>query len=308
MSEKVVQLNEEVIKGKLKELVRGSVEETLNELLELEASMLPQAARYERNEARRGYHSGHYNRNLITTSGDVTLHMPCLKGIPFERYRRRESSVEEALIEMCLAGVSLRRVEDISESLWGTKVSPSTISELNKKAYVHIEDWRNRPLQGGRYPYVYVDGIYLRRNWGGEYENVAILVAIAVNEDGYREVLGSAEGMKEDKASWVSFFQWLKGRGLDGVKLIVGDKCLGMLEAVGEMFPDAKYQRCTVHFYRNVFSVVPRSKVKLVAKMLKAIHAQERRKASREKARAVVAEPEAMKHLETALEDTSIAG
>ena len=119
--------------------------------------------------------------------------------------------------------------------------------------------------------YVYVDGIYLRRNWGGEYENVAVLVAIAVNEDGFREVLGAAEGMKEDKASWVSFFQWLHGRGLDGVKLIVGDKCMGMLEAVGEVFPDAKYQRCTVHFYRNVFSVVPKSKVKIVAKMLKAI-------------------------------------
>ena len=172
----------------------------------------------------------------------------------------------EALIEMYLAGVSVRRVEDITEALWGSKVSPATISELNKKAYVHIEDWRNRPLQGGRYPYVYVDGIYLRRNWGGEYENVAVLVAIAVNEDGFREVLGAAEGMKEDKASWVSFFQWLRGRGLDGVKLIVGDKCMGMLEAVGEVFPDAKYQRCTVHFYRNVFSVVPKSKAKIVAK------------------------------------------
>ena len=84
----------------------------------------------------------------------------------------------------------MRRVEDITEALWGSKVSLATIIELNKKAYVHIEDWRNRPLQGGHYPYVYVDGIYLRRNWGGEYENVAILVAIAVNEDGFREVLG----------------------------------------------------------------------------------------------------------------------
>ena len=167
---------------------------------------------------------------------------------------------------MYLAGVSVRRVEDITEALWGSKVSPATISELNKKAYVHIEDWRNRPLQGGRYPYIYVDGIYLRRNWSGEYENVSVLVAIAVNEDGFREVLGAAEGMKEDKASWVSFFQWLRGRGLDGVKLIVGDKCMGMLEAVGEVFPGAKYQRCTVHFYRNVFSVVPKSKIQIVAK------------------------------------------
>ena len=305
MSEKIVQLNEEVIKGQIKELVRGSVEETLNELLEKEAESLTQAARYERSEARQGYRSGHYDRCLTTTSGDVTLHMPRLKGVSFEtaiieRYRRRESSVEEALIEMYLAGVSVRRVEDITEALWGSKVSPATISELNKKAYVHIEDWRNRPLQGGHYPYVYVDGIYLRRNWGGEYENVAILVAIAVNEDGFREVLGAAEGMKEGKASWVSFFQWLRGRGLDGVKLIVGDKCMGMLEAVGEVFPDAKYQRCAVHFYRNVFSVVPKSKVKIVAKMLKAIHAQESKKASREKAKAVVAELRAMKLKEAA--------
>ena len=305
MSEKIVQLNEEVIKGQIKELVRGSVEETLNELLEKEAESLTQAARYERSEARQGYRSGHYDRNLTTTSGDITLHMPRLKGVSFEtaiieRYRRRESSVEEALIKMYLAGVSVRRVEDITEALWGSKVSPATISELNKKAYLHIEDWRNRPLQGGCYPYVYVDGIYLRRNWGGEYENVSVLVAIAVNEDGFREVLGAAEGMKEDKASWVSFFQWLRGRGLDGVKLIVGDKCKGMLEAVGEVFPDAKYQRCTVHFYRNVFSVVPKSKVKIVAKMLKAIHAQESKKASREKAKAVVAELRAMKLKEAA--------
>ena len=139
MSEKIVQLNEEVIKGQIKELVRGSVEETLNELLEKEAESLTQAARYERNEARQGYRSGHYDRNLTTTSGDVTLHMPRLKGVSFEtaiieRYRRRESSVEEVLIEMYLAGVSVRRVEDITEALWGSQVSPATISELNKKA------------------------------------------------------------------------------------------------------------------------------------------------------------------------------
>ena len=117
MSEKIVQLNEEVIKGQIKELVRGSVEETLNELLEAEAEKLTHATRYERNEQRQGYRSGHYSRNLTTTSGDVTLKVPKLKGIPFEtaiieRYRRRESSVEEALIEMYLAGVSVRRVED----------------------------------------------------------------------------------------------------------------------------------------------------------------------------------------------------
>ena len=103
-------------------------------------------------------------------------------------------------------------------------MSPATISELNKNAYVHIENGRTiPPLQGGRYPYVYVDGTYFRCNWGGEFENVDILVAIAVNEDGYREVLGAIEGMKEDKESWGCFFQWPKGHGLDGVELIVGE-------------------------------------------------------------------------------------
>jgi len=140
-----------------------------------------------------------------------------------------------------------------------------------------------------------VDGIYLRRNWGGECENVVILVTVAVNEDGYREVLGAAEGMKEGKASWVSFFQWLMGRGLACIKLIVGDKCLGILGAVGEVFPDAKYQRCTVHFYRNVFSAIPKSKAKAVVKMLKAVYTQESKDAAREKAKAVVAELKAMK-------------
>jgi putative transposase len=171
MPKEIIQLNEGAIKEELRELVRGSVEETLNSLLEKEAQELTQAARYERTQSRQGYRSGHYQRSLTTTSGNVSLQMPRLKGVPFEtaiieRYRRRESSVEEALIEMYLAGVSVRRVEDITEALWGTKVSPSTISELNKKAYVHIEDWRNRQLKGGTYPYVYVDGIYLRMDTG----------------------------------------------------------------------------------------------------------------------------------------------
>ena len=214
MSKNIIQLNEEAVKGELKELVRKSVEETLNELLDKEAEELTGAARYERNEARQGYRSGHYSRKLSTTSGEVVLNMPKLKGVTFEtaiieRYRRRESSVEEALIEMYLAGVSVRRVEDISEALWGSKVSASTISGLNKKAYVHIEEWRNRELKG-EYPYVYVDGIYLKRNWGGEFENVSILVAIGVNSDGYREVIGAAEGLKEDKESWTNFLVWLK--------------------------------------------------------------------------------------------------
>lgn len=291
MSGNIIQLNEDLIKSNLKDLVRDSVEETLNALLDHEADELVNAGKYERSGERKGYRSGHYDRNFTTTSGDVTLHVPKLKGIQFEtaiieRYRRRECSVEEALIEMYLAGVSVRRVEDITEALWGTKVSPGTISNLNKKAYEHIEEWRTRPLSGN-YPYVYVDGVFLKRSWGGEIQNVSILVAIGVDNDGYREIIGATEGMKEDKDSWKNFFIDLKNRGLSGVRLVIGDKCLGMLESLGEVYPDAMYQRCTVHFYRNVFSATPRKLMREVAMMLKAIHSQESREAALQKAKAV---------------------
>ena len=288
MSDNIIQLNEAAIKGQLKDLVKNSVEETLNALLDHEADELVNAERYERTGSRNGYRSGHYDRNFTTTSGDVTLHVPKLKGVQFEtaiieRYRRRETSIEEALIEMYLAGVSVRRVEDITEALWGTRVSSGTVSNLNQKAYENIEKWRSRPLTG-EYAYVYVDGVYLKRSWGGEIQNVSILVAIGVDQDGYREILGAAEGMKEDHESWKNFFLWLKERGLTGVKLFVGDKNLGMLETIGEVFPEAKYQRCIVHFYRNVFSVVPKGKIREAAMMLKAIHAQENKEAARQKA------------------------
>lgn len=299
MSDNIIQLNEDLIKHDLRDLVRSSVEETLNALLDHEAEELVNAEKYERSGDRKGYRSGHYNRNFQTTAGDVTLKVPKLKGVQFEtaiieRYRRRECSVEEALIEMYLAGVSVRRVEDITEALWGTKVSPGTISNLNKKAYEHIESWRTRPLTG-EYPYVYVDCVYLKRSWGGEIQNVSILVAIGVNQDGCREIIGAAEGMKEDKESWRSFFVWFKERGLTGVRLIIGDKCLGMLETIPEVFPDAKYQHCTVHFYRNIFSATPRKYMKEVAMMLKAIHAQECKEAASEKAKRVAAKLREMK-------------
>ena len=311
MSDNIIHLNENVLKNQLSELVRGTVEETLNSLLDQEADKLTNASRYEHTEARKDTRAGYYNRKLLTKAGEVDLKVPKLRHLPFEtaiieRYKRRESSIEEALIEMYLAGVSVRRVEDITEALWGTKVSPGTISELNKKAYGHIENWRNRPLQGS-YPYVYLDGIFLKRCWGGEVENVSILVAIAVDQEGFREIIGACEGAREDKGSWLEFLRSLKSRGLAGTQLFVGDKCLGLVETIGEVFPEAKYQRCVVHFYRNVFSVVPHGKMRDVAAMLKAIHAQEDLESAREKAKAVAEKLRAMKLAEAAKKvDSSI--
>jgi putative transposase len=200
-----------------------------------------------------------------------------------ERYRRRESSVEEALTEMYRAGVSVRRVEDITGALWGTRVSPGTVSNLNEKIYQQIEAWRNRPIPG-EHPYVYLDGIVLKRSWAGEVRNASLLVAIGVSAEGFREILGICEGAKEDEAGWSGFRAHLKQRGLKGIRLVISDACLGLVESVSEFYPDARWQRCVVHFYRTIFSRVPATKVREVAAMLKAIHAQEDRDAARAQA------------------------
>jgi transposase-like protein len=286
--EGVIRIEEEKIRSHVGEVVRQTVEQTLNGLLQAEADELCGAKRYARSPERLDTRSGHYDRKLHTQAGEVTLSVPRLRNLPFEteiieRYRRRESSVEEALVEMYLAGVSVRRVEDITEALWGTRVSPSTVSELNQKIYAQIEAWRNRPIEG-EHAYVYLDGIWLKRSWGGEVKNVAVLVAIGVGEDGYREILGVVEGLKEDTESWRNFLRHLKERGLRGVRLFTSDKSLGLIEALGEFYPEAAWQRCMVHWYRNVMSVVPKGKVKEVMAMLKAIHAQEDRQAARDKA------------------------
>lgn len=178
----VISVDETQLRSHVAEVVRKSVEDTLNSLLDAEADELCKAQKYERSPERISTRAGHYERDFQTTSGNVRLRMPKLRQIPFEtgiieRYRRRETSVEEALVEMYLAGVSVRRVEDITEALWGCRVSPTTISELNKKIYVTIEEWRNRPLSA-EYPYIFLDGIWLKRSWGGEVESVSVLVAI----------------------------------------------------------------------------------------------------------------------------------
>ncbi len=300
----IIRIEQDQLNKHLDKVVRGTVERTLNELLDAEADRLCGAGRYERSQARKDTRAGHYSRKLDTKAGQVKLKVPKLRSLTFEtaiieRYRRRESSVEEALIEMYLAGISVRRVEDITEALWGTRVSPSTVSNLNKKVYGRIDKWLKAPIED-QFVYVFLDGIWLKRCWAGEVKNVSVLVAIGVDQYGYRQVLGIKEGAKEDKASWIAFMRYLKERGLSGVELFVSDKCLGLVESLVDFYPEAKWQRCVVHFYRNVFTVVPKLKVKNVAAMLKAIHAQEDREAAEDKVEAVVKKLKKMKLIQAA--------
>ena len=198
-NDNIIRLDESQLREHLDQKITESVEETLNGLLDAEADRLCGAGRYERSADRVDTRAGHYERKLHTKAGEVNLKVPKLRSLLFEtqiieRYRRKESSVEEALMEMYLAGVSVRHVEDITQALWGVKVSSSTVSDLNQKIYEQIEEWRMKPIEG-THPYVYLDGLWLKRSWGGEVKNVSILVAVGVNEDGYREILGVAEGI-----------------------------------------------------------------------------------------------------------------
>jgi putative transposase len=298
-------VDETRLKGHVDEVVRSSVEETLNGLLDAEADEICGAQRYERSADRVDGRAGHYERKLETKAGEVKLRIPKLRRLPFEtaiieRYKRREASVEEALVEMYLAGVSVRRVEDITEALWGTRLSSGTVSRLNQKIYRHIEAWRNREIVGD-FPYLYLDGVILKRSWAGEVRNISVLIAIGVGTDGFRQILGVSEGEKEDLEGWRGFLRHLKDRGLKGVRLIISDACRGLVEAAAEVFPQTDWQRCVVHFYRNVFSHTPNGKVAEVARMLKAIHAQESGKTAQAKATEVAARLKEMK-LRTAAE------
>lgn len=296
MQDQILQVDENMLETRLDRLVSEKVEQLLNAMLDAEADEITGAARYERTGDRKAYRAGHYERDLTVKAGTVTLRGPKLKGALFEsavieRYRRREQSVEEALIDMYLAGVSTRQVDDISRLLWGERMPSQTLSDKLKGVYAQIDEWRNRPLERS-YPYVFMDGVWHKRSWGGSVENVSVLVAIGVDDTGHREVIGVAEGMKEDKASWEQFIRSMIERGLKGVRLVVGDRCAGLVATVGEMLPQARYQRRMVHFMRNVLSKVPPTHREWASAALKAIFAMESRASALAKAEEVAREME----------------
>ena len=297
MSKEIIQFDQAMFETKLDTMVREKVERIVNAMLDAEADEIANAARYERTGERKAYRAGHYERKLTAKAGRLALKVPKLKGAVFEsavieRYRRREQSVEESLIDMYLAGVSTRQVDDISQLLWGDRMPSQTLSDKLKRIYGEIDRWRTRPLES-EYPYVFMDGVWHKRSWGGHVENVSVLVAIGVDSEGHREVIGVAEGMKEDGDSWEQFVRGMIERGLKGVRLVVGDRCAGLVSTVNSMLPKARYQRCMVHFMRNVLSKTPPTHRQWASAALKAIFAMESRESALAKAESVAAEMEA---------------
>jgi transposase-like protein len=245
------------------------VEAVLNQILTAQATDLLMAQPHERTPARQGYRNGTRERSLQTRVGRLILSVPRLRGGEFstelfERYQRSEQAFVVALMEMVIQGVSTRKVSAITEELCGASFSKSTVSALCARLDPILEAWRNRPLAACRYPFVLVDGFGIRVREDGQVRQRSALTAYGVNGRGYREVLGLFIGDSESESSWSALFLALKERGLSGVDLVVSDQHQGLVNAVHRHFQGALWQRCQVHFVRNILDACPDKEKDLV--------------------------------------------
>jgi putative transposase len=241
------------------------LETILNQVLEALATETIGAQKYERTEERKAYRNGSRERSLKTRIGTITLDVPRLRSgeFPhelFERYQRAEQALVLTMMEMVLQGVSTRKVTKITEELCGTSFSKSTVSQLCKGLDETVQAFRNRPLEK-RYPFVMVDAMYVKVRELGRVRSKALLIAMGVNEEGYREVLGFTLWDSETHLGWKTFFEDLKKRGIGQVDYVISDAHTGLVKALQEVFVEAAWQRCQVHFMRNIMEVCP-SKVK----------------------------------------------
>jgi len=242
--------------GFLQEVVRGLVQE----VLEVEMREHLGAGRYERVAGRRGYRSGHRPRKLLTRLGEIKLAAPTERSGRyrtklFERYQRSEQAFLLTLQEMYLAGVSTRKVRQITEELCGTEVSASSVSRAVRRLDEDLAAWRNRRLTEA-YPYLVVDARYERVRQGGRVTSQGVLLMVGVSASGQRDIIGVGLANTESETSWTEVFRELLRRGLHGVRLVVSDDHEGLVAAVGRCFQEVQWQRCQKHFLDNILALV----------------------------------------------------
>ncbi|GIO70442.1 IS256 family transposase [Paenibacillus cookii] len=240
------------------------LESVLNQILQAQVTEQLEAQRYERTENRQGYRNGSYPHQLHTRIGTITLSVPRIRGGKFTtelfaRYQRSEQALILTMMEMVVNGVSTRKVAQVTEELCGTEFSKSTVADLCKRLDPIVTAWNNRPLSDSRFPFVLVDALYLKVREDGRVRNRGVMLAVGVNTDGYREVLGLMLGDTESEESWTEFFNWLKSRGLRGVDLIVSDDHGGLVRSIRQQLQGVTWQRCQTHFMRNVLDTSPKA-------------------------------------------------
>ena len=256
--------------------VRQGVKAVLEEVLQEEMTQHLEAGYRELTPTRRGERNGHYQRNLVTPAGKIEhLEVPRDREGEFvtelfERYKRMSGDVEEALLEMYLSGISVRKIAGVTEALSRVKVGKDAVSRIARRLEEQQRAWRERPLEKA-YPYLYLEATYLKIRWGASVTTMALLACVGVDEEGFREVLAVEVAGTEKGVAYASLLRGLLDRGLEGVRLVISDDHEGIKSAVAGELPGVEWQRCMVHFERNVLSSVPAGAMGEVAEDLKAI-------------------------------------
>ena len=276
--------------NKLKDLLsrddglQGLVEDVLNQVLEAQMTEHIGAGRHERSEARQAYRNGHRLRRLYSRVGPLSLRVPQSRdgGFSteiFRRYQRSEQALVLALMEMVINGVSTRKVTAITEELCGAGFSKSTVSQLCLELDLRVEAWNERELADSRYPFVIADALVIKVRKDKSVRPISALIALGISDSGHREILGIRLGDSENEASWNQMFTWLKQRGLRDVFMISSDAHSGLRKAADRHFQGVIWQRCQVHFRRNILDLTPKKHrpqmAKLMERIMKADHREE---------------------------------
>ena len=294
--------------------VRQGVKAVLEEVLQEEMTKHLEAGYRELTPTRRGERNGHYQRNLVTPAGKLErLEVPRDREGEFvtevfERYKRMTGDVEEAILEMYLSGISVRKIAGVTEALSKVKVGKDAVSRIARRLEEEQREWRERTLEEKAYPYLYLDATYLKVRWGARVTSMALLACVGVDDEGSREVLAVEVASTEKGVAYASLLRGLIDRGLSGVRLVVSDDHKGIKAALAGEMPGVEWQRCMVHFERNILSYVPASEMSEVAEDLKAIFKVRREKTARALAEEFVALygkrfPKAVSVFEAGIED-----
>ena len=252
----------QVLSGNRDEAFKLLVEKILNEIMLIESTEQLKASMHERTADRQDYRNGMRERILNTRIGSLTLEVPRHRNEPFhtmifDNYQRSEASLIATMVQMVISGVSTRKVSKVVETLCGTSYSKSTVSELCKKLDSEVQAFKNRPLNMYDAPFLMVDATYFKVRENHRVVSKAFLVALAISSDGGREIVGIDVFDTEDNYSWQTFFKSLKARGLENVNMVISDAHQSILRAITKTYPEAAWQRCQVHFMRNILDETP---------------------------------------------------
>ena len=279
-------LKDSVMNSNIDAVVKSTIVLVLNEYMEKERDEYLQAASYERSNDRVDYRNGYYEREYTMSLGKIKLKVPRTRQgdfapSVFEKYARCDQALVLSMLEMVVNGVSTRKVTNVVEQLCGKSVSKSFVSSLTSKLDPIVNEWASRPLNTKYYPYLFVDAMYIKVREHHRVVSKAVYIALAIDEDGRREILGLKVDHNESFKSWSAFFQSLISRGLQSPKLIVSDAHEGLKKAIQQDFVGTSWQRCNVHFKRNIVEALPKKGSEDAISLLKSMFAAEKMDALR---------------------------